>query len=321
MLAVILCMVGLRAACAHLDFHDFQPPVHPSLQDFHFLEVLKVQKLQGNLQSRRSSKPPQGRQQAHQALPQLGLPNSAYLPDFSKFGFGAWMDSFDTFRALANFPPALKPEFHNPKELGAGGFAVTFLTNRTSTGEMVAVKVLQLQTTPTTKEWLTPRMYYNGGPVLKAHIDQSREECQRTQAIHKADKEDPEASKHVMQCLNDAITPGIMNQTLPDLPLHLVLSFAGTDDVDKWWDNKLKSSLSSKQYVQLLKSAFQDIFTGLKFLAESKGIQWIHHDLKPQNMVMNEDSSSEPLRFRQLQIGEKPCPRRLRKWSLSISVP
>ena len=73
-------------------------------------------------------------------------------------------------------------------------------------------------------------------------------------------------------------------------PYYIEMSFAGLDDVDKWWGKKLKQNLAEGDYVQHLKSVAKGVYFGLRFMAESKTAnQWVHMDLKPQNMVINEE--------------------------------
>ena len=101
------------------------------------------------------------------------------------------------------------------------------------------------------------------------------------------------------------------------MPLYIVLEFSGTDDVDKWWRGLLNKQLSAKEpfgrpsvlvfsdfpsgnfveskpracrYVSKIKLMTRDMLRGLRLLGESKtDRQWVHHDLKPMNMVYNEE--------------------------------
>ena len=94
---------------------------------------------------------------------------------------------------------------------------------------------------------------------------------------------------HVLPKLEQIIFTG--GQTAYSQPYYIEMSFAGRDDVDKWWGKKLKEPLvADAVYVQHLKSVSKGVYLGLRFMAESKSTnQWVHMDLKPQNMVINEE--------------------------------
>ena len=92
-------------------------------------------------------------------------------------------------------------------------------------------------------------------------------------------------------------TPGGTSQSQP---YYIELSFAGRDDVDKWWGKRLTKSLADEAYVQDVKSVAKGVYLGLRFMGESKtAVHYVHADLKPQNMVVNEERNETKVLFRE----------------------
>lgn len=186
-------------------------------------------------------------------------------------------------QALMGFelPDALESKYKDGATLGTGTFGVTFLATRKADNQKVAVKVFKDEK----GSWATPATCES--VQCLAVVTSSASECLDTQRIHDADSEDREASDHVVKCLYDGIT----GRRTGSEPYYIEMSFAGLDDVDKWWGKKLKQNLAEGDYVQHLKSVAKGVYFGLRFMAESKTAnQWVHMDLKPQNMVINEDT-------------------------------
>eukprot|EP00913_Durusdinium_trenchii_P029315 g27482.t1 len=126
-----------------------------------------------------------------------------------------------------------------------------------------------------------PADHYKHLPQIRPYIDLSRAECVDLQAIHRGEDADKEAAEHVVKCLYDGISPQLRSLSDSFAPLYMVMNFVGSDDVDKWW---------AKQ------SSVKGMLLGLRFLAESQtDTQWVHHDLKPQNMVVTDDTAETVL--------------------------
>eukprot|EP00439_Symbiodinium_sp_Y106_P016895 s1912_g2.t1 len=188
------------------------------------------------------------------------LPRMSSLANLAVQGPGIVLQALMSFE----LPDALKDKYKDDSALGSGTFGVFKVGN----------------------DWATPGTCQSA--ACKGLISSSASECVDTQRIHSADDLDNEASDHVVKCLYDGIT----GQTAYSQPYYIEMSFAGRDDVDKWWGKKLKEPLvADAVYVQHLKSVSKGVYLGLRFMAESKSTnQWVHMDLKPQNMVINEDT-------------------------------
>jgi len=237
------------------------PPDHQSLQHLTFLEVLHVEQVERGLEPKTDKT----------------LPRMSSLANLAVQGPGIVLQALMSFE----LPDALKDKYKDDSALGSGTFGVTFLATRKADNQKVAVKVFKVG-----NDWATPGTCQSA--ACKGLISSSASECVDTQRIHSADDLDNEASDHVVKCLYDGIT----GQTAYSQPYYIEMSFAGRDDVDKWWGKKLKEPLvADAVYVQHLKSVSKGVYLGLRFMAESKSTnQWVHMDLKPQNMVINEDT-------------------------------
>ncbi|CAE7198366.1 SAMS2 [Symbiodinium sp. CCMP2592] len=242
---------------------QIRPPEHQSLQHLTFLEVLHVE---------------QGLERGVEAKTDTTLRRMPSLANLVVQGPGMVLQALTSFAAL---PDALEDKYKDDSALGSGTFGVTFLATRKADNQKVAVKVFKVG-----KDWATPGNCRSA--ECRALIGSSASECLDTQRIHSADTLDSEASEHVVNCFYDGIT----GHTAASQPYYIEMSFAGRDDVDKWWGKKLKEHLvADADYVQHLKSVAKGVYLGLKFMAESKGTnKWVHMDLKPQNMVINEDT-------------------------------
>lgn len=202
---------------------------------------------------------------------------------------------------LANFPSSLHKILPNKeigKKLGEGSFGVTYLARDLKTNELVAIKILKSGG----ERYLTPRDADK--PGLKELVDASKDECQIARGIHAFDSKDPEGSRHVMKCLKDGITETLSNSSLSDVPLYLVLEFAGASDLNAWWLERMQEvrrgdvSELAKKYRMLMRQ----LIVGLNFMNNpERDVQWIHHDLKPQNVVV--DDSKPELKLSIIDLG------------------
>ncbi|CAE7205449.1 SAMS2 [Symbiodinium sp. KB8] len=241
---------------------EVMPPDHQSFQHLTFLEVLHVE---------------QGSERRVEPKTDTILRRMPSLANLAVQG------PHLVLQALMGFelPDALESKYKDDATLGTGTFGVTFLATRKADNQKVAVKVFKDEK----GSWATPATCKS--VQCLAVVTSSASECLDTQRIHDADSEDREASDHVVKCLYDGIT----GRRTGSEPYYIEMSFAGLDDVDKWWGKKLKQNLAEGDYVQHLKSVAKGVYFGLRFMAESKTAnQWVHMDLKPQNMVINEDT-------------------------------
>lgn len=180
-------------------------------------------------------------------------------------------------------------QFEDSKKLAAGSFGVVFLAVDKKTNQQVAVKLLKSNKRTEYWEglWATSALYHTYKD-LQPTVDESRQECINIQKIHEGESKDPDGAARVLKCLYDGITPSLQNPASTE-PLYIVLEFAGHSDLDKWWLNFVNQTKLHKDYITTFKRVAKDMFMGLKFLAENPtDTQWVHHDLKGLNMVVND---------------------------------
>ncbi|CAE7695868.1 SAMS2 [Symbiodinium sp. CCMP2456] len=260
--AAVVVLINFVSCISEEPPWEVMPPDHPSFQHLTFLEVLHVE---------------QGSERRVEPKTDTILRRMPSLANLAVQG------PHIILQALMGFelPDALKSKYEDDATLGSGTFGVTFLATRKADNQKVAVKVFKDEK----NLWATPATCKSA--QCKGMVASSALECLDTQGIHEADNLDTEASDHVVKCLYDGIT----GQTVQSQPYYIEMSYAGRDDVDKWWGKKLKQNLDDALYVQHLKSVSKGVYLGLRFMAESKTAnKWVHMDLKPQNMVINEDT-------------------------------
>ncbi|CAK9071063.1 unnamed protein product [Durusdinium trenchii] len=275
------------------------PPEHPAFDGFEFLELLDVAEYPRAVAVEHEDAEEQGEE--------LQRPSGISGRSMMSFleSLKGWTSHAFSFPKLLtqiqwNFHPALNDKFYDAKAVGSGTFGVTFLAKtRTEeltgeAGQKVAVKLLK----SSDNIWLSP-YHYKHLPQIRPYIDLSRAECVDLQAIHRGEDADKEAAEHVVKCLYDGISPQLRSLSDSFAPLYMVMNFVGSDDVDKWWAKQVKhgqGSGANTDILKALKSSVKGMLLGLRFLAESQtDTQWVHHDLKPQNMVVTDDTAETVL--------------------------
>ncbi|CAK9070910.1 unnamed protein product [Durusdinium trenchii] len=264
-------------------------PKHKVFEQYEFLEILQVG------EATEEGLHPHGRTGSHRRTGSAGEAGQrdgwlqVYDHAVKAMAFGRWNHFLQLVSEKA-FPSGHLPDFEDPKALGAGSFAITYKATYKPTGQVVAVKVFK----DSAGLWITASDYgkYENNARI---INMSRTECVNLQEIQQpqSQSKDPTGSSHVTKCIYDGITIPLQGgEEFENVPLHIVLEFGGTDDLDKWWGKQLKLKKANSDYVKLMKKATKGMLEGLRFLSESPGdVQWVHHDLKPQNMVVNDQTA------------------------------
>jgi len=259
---------------------DLQPPRHEELQHLEFMEVLRVDPVNNGITITNGHKVEIGH--VHE-----GGRGYSWMP------LRLWLDPLRSLKVTGlaqllnlKWPTQDMGEYQDPKELGQGAFGVTYLATKRDTSEKVAVKLLKIGDI-----WASSFLYnHHPERLIRDHIDSSRQECINIKKIHEGQSKDPDGAKHVVQCLYDGISPNLQDP-FSEKPLYIVMNFVGKLDFDKWWTTFQKNQKFHKEYVMTFKRMIKGMFTGLRFLGENPtDTKWVHHDLKPQNMVVDDET-------------------------------
>mmetsp|Transcript_16163 Transcript_16163/g.37851 ORF Transcript_16163/g.37851 Transcript_16163/m.37851 type:complete len:606 (-) Transcript_16163:63-1880(-) len=183
------------------------------------------------------------------------------------------------------FPEKLKSQYGALRYLGAGSFGESWLVkNNVATsaqyGSEVVMKLLYLKESETRRH-LTWRMVQEDD-FLARDAREAEHECTVTANMPRKDRP---GSAHVVRCHGTNIPRKgeSVSVEMLDEPLFLVLEYCGDESLTQFMFNMAQQNQLQVQLVQIL---FKQILQGLDFLASFK-VPWVHHDLKPDNIVVN----------------------------------
>lgn len=185
------------------------------------------------------------------------------------------------------FPPTLKALYDSQAVLGSGSFGTTFKARCKKTGEIVAVKVLANDPNSISNWWLTPNDARKGD--YEALINESKKECATLTRIENQHSFERAESRHVVRCLIDGIS-NALESSESSLPLHIVMEFAGLLNLNAWWLRRITGQVPERQLLSELQSLSRQMMLGLKHLNDGT-VKWVHHDLKPENMVVDDGAN------------------------------
>lgn len=118
-------------------------------------------------------------------------------------------------------------------------------------------------------------------------IEEAKEECNIASLLHNGTKK-PESRKgagRVMGCYGNNIGKS------PDMPMYLMLEDCGDKDLDKFMGARVEARSFN---LSLIGSLFKQLLEALAYFASFQPA-WIHHDLKPANIVIKEHKGNGSL--------------------------
>lgn len=197
----------------------------------------------------------------------------------------AMSDSFAEVEQGAQAKPPLEFPYANnlPQYLGTGSFGISWLVkgeqrNTAWYGKFIVMKLLYVKSKrgKALRHLTWDEAMHN--PTLKSKVMESLIEFHNCLQIEQAAL----TLKHiggqrVMKCLDHNI-----RRDSGDDPLYLLLEHSGDYELNQFLRKKENDG---KLNLPLLQSVTKQLFEGLSFLTDAR---WIHHDLKPENIVIRE---------------------------------
>jgi serine/threonine protein kinase len=177
------------------------------------------------------------------------------------------------------------------KFLGKGSFGMSWKAKDLKHGGLVVIKVFYYLHSEQSPIQFLKWDVADSDPSLKAAAELAAVECAMARAMQKYATADGEgrAAQRIMRCYEDHVRSPVSvtgHSVAMSDTLYQVLEYSGDQDLQKWM--ALPRSDPSKYFVQALQ-VYRQIIEGLHYLT-SHETAWVHHDLKPANIVVKETS-------------------------------
>mmetsp|Transcript_93612 Transcript_93612/g.288731 ORF Transcript_93612/g.288731 Transcript_93612/m.288731 type:complete len:529 (+) Transcript_93612:81-1667(+) len=205
-------------------------------------------------------------------------------------------------------PKDVKERFAQTKELYAGSFGEAWAAYDELKGRSVVLKFFY-DTTQTGYRYHLSWAAAVGRKTQTRHLIEAAAECTTAQSLQTYSKDDPIGASRIMQCYEDHVTcdrcldgfeSGISttgNEVTRSQALYQVLedcSGDGGQPLSHW----IKKTLPQDDYSSRMLMLFKELMEGLHYLTNPKHpVNWIHHDLKPDNLVVKRRNGQEYLKI------------------------
>lgn len=199
-------------------------------------------------------------------------------------------------------PDTVSRDFPDASELFAGSFGEVWRAHDTARGVNVALKMFYSTARDGKRYFLTWQLA-TGNERLARNLNAAGEECTIARQLQGYATGNPAGASRLMQCYEDHVTSGVSptGHTVGENdPLYLILEECGTLPIDLWlkknkerWLQERKDLTDAQkerwpqEYVVRVLKLFRQFMEGLDYLT-SHDKKWVHHDLKPANLVIKE---------------------------------
>eukprot|EP00929_Paragymnodinium_shiwhaense_P050967 TRINITY_DN25659_c0_g1_i3.p1 TRINITY_DN25659_c0_g1~~TRINITY_DN25659_c0_g1_i3.p1 ORF type:complete len:561 (-),score=142.09 TRINITY_DN25659_c0_g1_i3:267-1949(-) len=201
-------------------------------------------------------------------------------------------------RQHMDLPPSVSEEFPEATFLGSGSFGEVWKAEDThDKGRPVAIKLFFLKPEGGSNEKhipLTRRLAAERH--MQRRLEFAQQECDIAKSLQQFSHKDPLAASLLMQCLADHTGSEADGEQLQsdDDPLYQVFEYCGSTDLSKWTRNSRRLLKDDpEEYINRALDIFLQLLYVLRYLT-SHDTRWVHHDLKPENIMILEAEDGSP---------------------------
>lgn len=222
---------------------------------------------------------------------------------------------------------AVQQRFQDTRELYAGSFGEAWSAVDRQTGQKVVLKMFYTQDPAMPGKtkiltWNMARQLSQQNPKILTDLADAAAECTIAQDLQTKAAQDPVGASRLMRCFEDHVTSGKSttgHAVRDEDQLYQVLEDCGVQPLSKWIEqNKAVAETNPAQYVAKSTRLFKQMLEGLRYL---QLVQYVHHDVKPDNMVVKvQEDGSEILKFIDFGAVTKVSPENAAK-SITSSAP
>jgi serine/threonine protein kinase len=188
-----------------------------------------------------------------------------------------------------SFPTITRRPFSSPEHLGTGSFGDVWSAYDSVTKKTVAVKIFY-----TGSKYLTWR---NANRNQQSEFSSAMKECSLVMQIMKYKSSDPVGASRICECYEEHVSDAEGTSK----PVFLVMEMCGTSLTSKFI-NHYKQRRSTN--VPGAREMTKQMLEGLDFM-NSFQTPLIHHDLKPDNVVVTDDGMIKIIDWGAMVLGDQ----------------
>eukprot|EP00928_Gymnodinium_smaydae_P002660 TRINITY_DN10954_c0_g1_i3.p1 TRINITY_DN10954_c0_g1~~TRINITY_DN10954_c0_g1_i3.p1 ORF type:complete len:659 (+),score=124.62 TRINITY_DN10954_c0_g1_i3:136-1977(+) len=187
-------------------------------------------------------------------------------------------------------PPIVRKDFKAVRPVLAGAFGEVWEAVDEKHNRTVALKLFFKQLPNQQRTHLTWALALNNEDARRA-IKVAREECWVARELEKTRYRDEKGASRLMRCLEDHVKGPISltgHQIALEDPVFQVFEFCGKQNLEQWAKANLERGTADPDwYVAKVLAIFQQVIEGLRYMSIGGESGFVHHDLKPANIIVN----------------------------------
>jgi len=189
-----------------------------------------------------------------------------------------------------DLPKEIVANYTIKQDLGAGSFGEAWLVEDKQNNNRIVVLKIFFSVDEDGNHFFVTWNKASGNKKMVSELETAVEECKIAQEFSKEYQANPKFASRLMRCYEDHVAQDTVN---PDEAVFLVLEdCAGVngDPLDHWIEEKKESFgvTDPDRYLHYVIQTFKQMIEGISYLQQ---IGWIHHDIKPANIMMKRGRS------------------------------